>query len=237
MTDRRNIRKMTIADWGHLYDGDAHAQGWSIFNTCGAQGHDEYEIEALEEEGKFPGDDEAMLFVVDNARAGDHASRAAIAALFNDGCHQALAEALLCYLDIDTSTGWFAEDDDAPSEPAVPPSSMPEAHARFAPNITLYAESRIDPVFGITVYTNAEADRPYRFMELANGERHWNARIVVGRRADGVLPYAFEARIDGINNLGNNLLFVEIDDTTDDANAFGSQRKLPIAWIDAIFIY
>lgn len=230
------VHKMTLADWEKLYGDDAASQGWSIFYTGGAPGHDSHEIEAIDEVEVFNGDDGAMLYVVEAAKAGDSVCCAAIAALFNEGCHQALAETLLCYLNIDTHTGFFAEAD-PPDEPAVSLSSMPETHARFAPSIVLYEKSHIDPVTGIAVYTNAEADHPYRFLELADGKRHWYARVVVGRRADGVPPYAFEARIDGTNDLETSILFVEVDDTEDGTDVIGPQRKMPIAWIDAIFIY
>lgn len=74
---------MSKPKWGPEQDKQSAAQGWAIFNTCGARGHAPYELQNIDgpEDGSepiFEFDRQAHLFVAKAAAAGDPLAVAAL---------------------------------------------------------------------------------------------------------------------------------------------------------------
>ncbi len=76
-----------MADWSQEDAAAADREGWNIFLTAGAYGHDEYELERTDDpvadggEPKFANDSDAWLHVRTQASAGSALHQRALAFL------------------------------------------------------------------------------------------------------------------------------------------------------------
>lgn len=79
-----------LVAWYCEHDAAAAAEGWSLFDTCGADGHDEVEVERIDDAGLLDGDDDALAILAQGVREQRPHAVAALAVLTALDCRRDL---------------------------------------------------------------------------------------------------------------------------------------------------
>lgn len=80
-----------LVAWYREHDAAAAAEGWSLFDTCGADGHDEVEVERIDDAGLLDSDDDALAILAQGVREQRPHAVAALAVLTALDCRRDLA--------------------------------------------------------------------------------------------------------------------------------------------------
>ena len=225
--------------WEMEHGDAALAEGWGLFEVSDP-GHDAIEIERDDDSDIFADDYEAGAHVIASAWLGNPTAKAAVDLLFEQKCYQALAEAAAAFVQV--GYDMMTDPADIPELLRASVANIQPRHLALMPPIVVNETSHVDPVTGITVYTNAEADRAYRLFDLNEAPAcRWHVRLIFHATATQPSRFAdVELTIRPFGNppvsgLGSSTLTFR--ETNSDDEPIGPDRHVQLAAIDAIVVY